>query len=191
MAFKAMSSLVPILDGTNYPQWARRMAALLINMDLDDVVAFDPSSLAPNDSQPCLRANLEDDKKVELQRRDLKAKGVIEMRICDSLLTITQSATSAYETWKLLHHTFQRKSVSALVCAMKTLFKTTKRPDQTIQDYVTDVQSKAVAVKNAGVQLDEHAIVAVVLANLPPTYQHVVSALELWSRSQCRRLLAC
>jgi hypothetical protein len=74
-----MSSFVPILDGTNYPQWARRMAALLVNMELDDVAGFDPRTYVPDITPPSLSSKTDNDTILQLTRRDLKAKGVIEI----------------------------------------------------------------------------------------------------------------
>ena len=141
MAEKTMSSFAPVLDGTNYPQWARRMAALLVNMDLDDVVGFNPKSYVPDKTAPSLLGKETKEAVRDFDRRDLKAKGIIEMRISDSLLAITQSADTAHDAWKMLYETFQRKSVSTLVCCMKQLFKTTKSASQSVQEYITDKQS--------------------------------------------------
>ena len=163
-------TLVPLLTGPNFPQWVRRMGSYLLDKDLDDVVGFDLRTFAPKPSAPTLS---DDDIK-----RDRRAKAKIEMRLSDTILIMAQKANTSYELWKSIHSTFQRKSMSALVAALKAFVSTTKHSTQDITDYIATMQSNAVAVMNAGVAVDEKLIVAMCLANVPDQYDDVVTALD-------------
>jgi hypothetical protein len=161
---------VPLLTGTNFSQWVRRMGCLLISKDLDQVVGFDADTFAPSRSAPTLD--------VELKKLDRKAKAIIELRLSDSILVLGQAPTTSHALWKSLHQIYQRNSMAALVTALKTLMSTVKQPNQSVSEYVAAVQTNAIAVKNAGLAVEEKMIVAIVLANVPEDYNKVLTALD-------------
>jgi hypothetical protein len=71
---------VPLLTGSNFSQWTRRMGSYLVSKELDHVVGLDLETFAPTSHAPTLD--------VELKRLDRKAKALIELRLSDSVLVI-------------------------------------------------------------------------------------------------------
>jgi hypothetical protein len=80
---------------------------------LDWCHCLKPKTLSALMFAKCLPQVQDKDKAREYDRRDLKIKGIIEMRISDSLLGITQEVGTAYAAWKMLYQTFRS---SARVC---------------------------------------------------------------------------
>lgn len=163
---------VPLLSDENYPQWSRRMACLLLSKDLADIVGFNPTTLAPLDDAPTITTN-------EHKKADAKAKARITMRLSDDTLATAQSAQTAHELWKLLHTTYQRSSMAAVVSCLKKLISIVKSPSQTISSYIADIQTKSLSLRNAGVKLQDKLVVALILANLPDDYSEVTTAIDV------------
>ena len=61
-------NIVPIFDGSNFLAWRRRIVNRLIEKDFEDVVGFDPSTLAPSATQPIFK---DDDVKNDRKARAL------------------------------------------------------------------------------------------------------------------------
>jgi gag-polypeptide of LTR copia-type len=160
---------LPILDGTNFNQWKRRMGCLLISKDFENVVGFDYNTFLPLPEQPTLVG--------EDIHKDRKAKAIINLGISDSVATLTQTSASSHELWKQLHATYNRSSMAAVAAALKTFIHTNKGDCQSITDYIASAQQNATALKNTGVPLDDKVIIALILSNLPQEYDDVITAL--------------
>ena len=161
---------VPLLTGTNYSQWARRMGCHLVSKDMEHVVGFDPESFAPDAHAPTLD--------VDLKKLDRKAKALIELRLSDAILVVARTASSSHDLWKILHDTYQRSTMAALVTAIRKLMSTVKRPEQSVSEYVAAVQTNALAVTDAGVAVEEKLVVAITLANATAQFGKVLTALD-------------
>jgi Reverse transcriptase (RNA-dependent DNA polymerase)/gag-polypeptide of LTR copia-type/Integrase core domain/GAG-pre-integrase domain len=161
---------VPPLTGANFTQWVRRMGSLLIDKDLEDVVGFDPDTFEPLADPPTLTDSL--------RKQDRKAKAKIELRLDDTVLHLATKATSSHQLWKSLHSTFNRNSMAAVVASIKNLISCCKDDSMSVTQYIASMQTRALAVQNAGIKLDDKLIVAVMLANLPSSFSDVLTALD-------------
>jgi hypothetical protein len=126
---------VPLFTGTNYQQWSRRMACHLQGKDLEDVVGFDATTLAPSDQVPKLESR-------EEKKRDGKAKAKIMNRLSDDILALADDAGTSHELWRLLHETYQRSSMAAVVSSLKSLINTRKLESQTISAYIAEIKTE-------------------------------------------------
>jgi hypothetical protein len=80
---------VPLLMGSNFSQWVRRMGCFLVSKDLEHVVGFDLESFAPSAKAPTIDANL--------KKLDRKAKAIIELHLSDTILVMAQTAALKFE----------------------------------------------------------------------------------------------
>ncbi|XXQ40022.1 Uncharacterized protein PBTT_10504 [Plasmodiophora brassicae] len=87
---KSDEDRVPTLTGINYLAWAQRMAALLIEKDLEDV----NTTLLPFEHPPTGSPAPGD---IPWAKKDRRAKAKIELRLLDAILTSARIGVRALE----------------------------------------------------------------------------------------------
>lgn len=170
-------SLVPVFTGTGFGKWRHRMANYLLQKDYEDVVGFDLSTLQPNPTAPTLATTDNAVATAANTKKDRKAKATIEHRLDDNVLTMVSNCRTSYETWKALHDNFERKTMAAVVAALKMLVETVKTPTECMQEYVARIQSNFRALKDSGMTM-ELLPVAMLLANVGEAFATTTAAID-------------
>jgi hypothetical protein len=170
-------SLVPVFSGTGFGQWRHRMANYLLQNDYEDVVGFDLDTLQPGATAPILKTDGNDTATHANTKKDRKAKAMIEHRLDDSILAMVSSSRTSYEIWKSLHEKFQRKTMAAVVTALRTLVETTKMPSETMQSYISRIQSNCRALADTGMTMDLLPV-TMLLSNVGEEYAATTTALD-------------
>ena len=179
MTDKGDKNLVPVFNGTGFTQWRHRMANRLLEKDLDEVVGFDTVTLAPNSVAPALTAatkGTDTDDSLSV-RRDRKAKAAIEHRVDAVVLTIISKCSTSHETWKALHSAYHRKTMAAVVTALKALVSTIKGRDEAMQTFIARIQANCQALIDTGITWDLLAV-GMLMANVGEEYGSTISALD-------------
>ena len=160
-ATSSISTYVPILDGTNYREWATQMCAYLCSVGLWLIVSG--ATMAPTDL-------------AELQKWTLfnsMANGQIELR-CSLNIRDSIAATSA-ATWTALSNAFGVTGVSQLFGDFKAVtqfcFSGTQHPAAEISRFNTHNQ-RLVA---SGVTLSGYILEMLLLGALPSKWDHVAA----------------
>ena len=160
-AASSVSTHVPILDGTNYREWAAQMRAYLRSVDLWLIVSS--TTTAPTDP-------------VELQKwtlLDLMANSAIELRCSLNIQDLIGNTSAA--TWTALSTTFGVTGVSHLFGDFKAVtqfrFSGMQHPAAEISHFNTHNQRLVVS----GVTLNGYILGMLLLGALPSKWDHVAA----------------
>ena len=169
-------------DGKNFNCWARRMANLLVEKDLDEVVGIDPTTLALSTESPLRMAKTTDRPAGNIiNRADLKARAKIVNRCTDSVLNLidNRTITSAHDLWKRLQCHYSRKTPAATVKAFRVLAAMRKSPGESCQAYISKVKDAVHEFGEASnTTLNDTVCAAVIFAGLPDEYGSVTAAAD-------------
>lgn len=160
---------IPKLKGqADFPQWKRRIMALLQDKDYDTVIGYDPQTFDPSSSPQLDNSHA---------RIDMKAKGLIELNIEDSILSHIISESSAHSYWVKLHDMYQSSSLSSIVCRLRSLMSCTQdgRP---IQEFIGAIEQRSRELNSSGIDISDKLIAAVVMMNLDQRFAGVATALD-------------
>ena len=160
-ATSSVSTHIPILDGTNYREWATQMRAYLQSVGLWLIVSG--TTTAPMDP-------------VELQKwtlSDLMANGAIELQCSLNICDLIGNTSAA--TWTALSTAFSATGVSRLFGDFKAVtqfhFSGTQHPAAEISRFNTHNQ-RLVA---SGVTLNGYILGMLLLGALPSKWDHVAA----------------
>lgn len=170
-------SLVPIFGGTGFEKWRHRMANYLLQKEYEEVVGFDLTKLQPGPSVPILTVIGDDNATAANIKKDRKAKATIEHRLDDNVLTMVSTCRTSYETWKALHDSFERKTMAAVVSALKKLVETVKTPNETMQGYTARIQTTIELLKISDMTVDLLPV-AMLLANVREAFATTTAAIN-------------
>jgi transposase InsO family protein len=162
---------IPKLQGTeDFPQWKRRAMALLQDKDYDTVINYDFKSFDPLQDAPEVLS-------ADKHRLDLKARGLIELNVSDSVLRQLVSEQSSHAYWIKLHALYQGKSLSSIVCHLRSLLLCTQagRP---AQEFIGLIEQRARELSSAGIELPEKFIAALIICNLDSQLAGVATVLD-------------
>ena len=160
-ATSSVSTHVPILDGTNYREWATQMRAYLRSVGLWLIVSG--TTMVPTDPAELAKWTLSDS----------MANGAIELR-CSLNIRDLIAATSA-ATWTALSTAFGATGVSHLFRDFKAVtqfrFSGTQHPAAEISRFNTHNQRLVVS----GVTLNGYILGMLLLGALPSKWDHLAA----------------
>jgi hypothetical protein len=163
--------MITKLQGADdFPQWKRRIMALLQDKDYDVSIHYDQKTFNPLDVIPTATW---DDK----SRIDMKAKGLIELNVGDSVLHHLVSEVSAHAYWVKLHALYQRRSLSSVVCSLRNLLLCTQS-GKPAQEYIGSIEQRARELNSSGIDLPDNLIAALIMCNLDSRFAGVATALD-------------
>jgi transposase InsO family protein len=165
----SQSISIPKLQGSDdFPQWKRRMIAVLQDKDYDLVISYDQQTFHPISGKTLDPIN---------SRIDMKAKGLIELNVSDSILPHITSELTANDYWIKLHDMFQSSSLSAVVCRLRNLVSCSQG-GMAIQEYIGMVEQRARDLRGCGIEICDRLVCALVIANLDSRFSAVATALD-------------
>jgi hypothetical protein len=162
-------SIPKLVNADDFPQWKRRMMALLQDKDYDLVINYNPKTFDPCDTAPSITE--------KNKRTDIKARGLIELHVHDSVLPQITSTSSTHECWCQLHEIFQRMSISAVVVKLRKLINC-QQDGRSIQDYVADVERLSSDLSSVNINLPSELISALILCNIDSRFANVATVLD-------------
>jgi hypothetical protein len=113
-------TIAKLRGADDFACWKRRIIALLQDKDYDTAIQYDLKNFDPID----VTIHLTNDP--VKQRLDVKARGLIELNVDDTILPYLVTESSAHAYWVKLHSIYQRKSLSSIVYRMRNLFTCTQ-----------------------------------------------------------------
>ena len=155
----------------DFPVWKRRIIALLQEKDYDVCIGYNATNFDPLESQPDFTSTNVS------SRIDLKARGLIELSVDDSILSQLISESTAHAYWVKLHQIYQRKSLSSVVFKLRNLV-TCMQDGRPAQEYIGQVESRARDLQSAGIMIPDQLISALVVCNLDSRFHTVATALD-------------
>jgi hypothetical protein len=110
-------------------------------------------------------------------RIDLKARGLIELSVDDSILSQLISESTAHAYWVKLHKIYQRKSLSSVVFKLRNLV-ICMQDGRPAQEFIGQVESRARDLQSANILIPDQLISALVVCNLDSRFHTVATALD-------------
>lgn len=174
---------VHLFDGSNFNNWKFRMETLLNEMELLKFIEKPVTHMVEFlDGE-----SLDERKKKEtlfnvLDKCDRKCRSQIIQRIADSHLEYVKDKCCAYDIWKSLSDTFERKGVASQLLIRKSLL--TMKFDtghETLANHFLKFDKIVRQLRSTGATLEETDIVCHLLLTMPSEYNTVVTAIETLS----------
>jgi transposase InsO family protein len=162
--------ITKLQNACDFPQWKRRIMALLQDKDYDVCINYDFNTFNPLDIPPSAKCD-------EKSRIDMKAKGLIELNVGDSVLQHLVSEPTAHAYWVKLHALYQRKSLSSVVCSLRSLLFCTQSGKPT-QEYVGSIEQRIRDLNSVGINLPDNLVAAFIMCNLDSRFANVATALD-------------
>ncbi len=169
----ALTSLVPVLDGTNYQEWAKAMEAYLMSMDLWEYANGDEKQ--PTQSSPPTQ-----DEKIAFKAwksTNQKALANIILQVKPSIREDIVMLNDAETIWNHLKTHFDMVQPTTLFkdfkAAISIQIDATKHP----LPQVNRLQAVVQCLSNNGVSMPKIIQAMILLSALPPKWEMLISIL--------------
>ncbi|KAI5643647.1 gag-polypeptide of LTR copia-type domain-containing protein [Phthorimaea operculella] len=156
-------SITKLCGQSNYASWSFAMEMFLIDNDLWDCVLAEEGY------------DLED---AATKKRDAKARSKICLMISENIFPLVSSAKTAKETWDALKKAYADSGLLRRLTLLRKLFGLKLEGCNSIENYVTEVQSTNQALQAIKSGLDDEFLAVVMLAGLTEDFNPLVMALE-------------
>ncbi|UYV77601.1 hypothetical protein LAZ67_15001684 [Cordylochernes scorpioides] len=150
------------LDGYNYSLWSFKIEMLLQKEDLWEVVT----------------ENIPDEPKIEWQKKDSKARAIINLSIADSQIVHVKNLLTAKATWDTLENIYERKTLSGKIYLLRKLYSLKLEEDKDMQQHITTMMELVDKLRTIGETLKDSHITAILLCSLPKSYSNLITMLE-------------
>ena len=158
----------PPLNHTNYAEWSIRMEAILVRVDLWDLVTGDE----------VLENNEKDPKKLrDFRKRQAMCKAEMVLRVDDSQLAHINS-TDPKAIWESLAKVHRARGFGGRLQLRRHFITATMDEDQTMESWIGEVRSRARRLESVEVKVSEEDIIVVLTAGLPISYTPVVISFD-------------
>lgn len=176
---------IPLFTGKNYDNWRFRLETLLDERNLLELVQQEVQFQPEVDNEKPEAKEARDKANEKLKQRDKHCKRLIISSISDSHLEYCKGKDSAYELWKALEGTFQRKGIASQLQVRKSLLSMKHNPNaEGLEAHFLKFDSNIRDLRSAGAKLDEIDIICHLLLTMPGEYNMVVTALETMPSEQ-------
>ena len=162
-------TLVDKFNGDNFSLWKFKMEMVLASKELWDIV--EGSEVAPPSSVD------EKDKKA-YDKRVKTAFAIIATNLVDKEMAHIKHCKGPAEAWKTLCNIHETKSLSNILFLRRKFFTIKMQEGDVMLDHINKVKSLADQLMCLDVPLKDEDIVMTLLDSLPPTYEHLITALE-------------
>lgn len=156
-------------DGQNFTNWYYRIKLVLEQNEVLHVLTEDP----PEDA--LLRKSF--------LTADIKARSILVGCISDNILVMIKEKKSAKEIVETLSVTYEKTGVKSIVMAQKAWRKMEFKFEKPLQEFLQEFQSTAADLRLAGGKVNNHDFIHQLLGAMPPEFDAVVSALDIYSGS--------
>lgn len=153
--------------GENFPNWKFRVEMLLSEFDVLECVG--------DQFQKSLKKA--DDKAA---KKDAKAKNIIVQSVADSHLNILRGKATAYEMWRVLTETYEKKGLCGKLMIKRKMLGMKQGDSESIQDYIQRfdaVMSELASVDPDSIMKSEE-VVCNFLMGVHPKFGTVVTIIE-------------
>lgn len=161
--------LVDKFNGDNFSLWKFKMEMILSAKDLWDIV--DKSELPPPSTAD------ERDKK-DYERRCKRAFAVIATNLVDKEMAHIKACKGPAEAWTTLCNIHEAKSLSNILFLRRKFFTVKMEEGGDMLDHINKVKSLADQLTCLDVGVKDEDVVMTLLESLPPSYEHLITALE-------------
>ena len=166
---REISIPVTQLNDSNYPEWAIRMEAILVQEDLWPMVEISVNTEGKTVQETAVA------KEKAKCTKDKMARAQAEMilQVEDNQL-VHMMSTDPMEIWQILQCVHQAAGFATSL-SLRQKFLTTKKSDsQTMQSWIGYIQGLAFQMENANIAvIDQDKILAITMG-LPPSYDNVI-----------------
>ncbi|KAL9237537.1 hypothetical protein vseg_012072 [Gypsophila vaccaria] len=160
------------LTTTNYSQWAFQIQFFLEGLELFQFL---------DGSHDCPEKTITVDDKptpnpayTVWSRQDRLLLAAVVGTLDGSIAPLVTQSKSAREAWATLSSTFANPSRGHILQLKNRLETITKRPDQTITDYMRQIKTCTLELTNLGKLMDPEDIIAKVIRGFNPTHYRAV-----------------
>lgn len=156
------------LDGSNFSSWKYRVKLLLMEKDIIDIIEkqFDESIYDT------------EEKKKDFKTKDIKARSLIVQCVSDRQLELIKNKDSAYDMWKTLGNTYEKKGLPGQLYLRRKLNSMKLSEGENLDEFLVKFDEIVGQLKNAGTDMKEQDVVCNLLMSLPKSYEIIVSVLE-------------
>lgn len=175
VTYPSAAAIVPVLDGSNYTQWAASMTSFLQSKGLYKYIT---------ERAAALKQHFQDhpEKLEEIMDADEMALGHIKCNILPSYLEVVVSAKTALEAWTKIQDFFAGKETFNKIHLLETLIdgklKDSGNPIQDVQEYIKEKSEICRRLESIGLKISEDLQVAILLARLPESYDTMRRIME-------------
>lgn len=164
---------IPLFDGSNYENWKFRMECLLDEKELLQLIMERPLYDEAVSSETANERALREQRNSRLKVKDKKCKNLIVQKIAESHLSYAMGKESAYDVWKVLEETYQRKSLAEQLRVRKMLLTGSGKHNpatESMEQHFQKFDKLIRQLKATGGKLEEIDIICHLLLSMPPEY---------------------
>lgn len=176
--------LFPKLNGENYFNWKFKMEMLLRREKLWSCITNDPPTI-PRAAAAVIRAanaaiaTATTNLNTFLENSD-QARALIGLCVEDGQLVHIRNSTTAKESWTPLQRHHERDTLSNKVSIIRRISRTQLQEKGDMEKHLEEMVNLFQKLADLGAnQLDDEWKVGFVLSSLPPSYDSLVTALEV------------
>uniref|UniRef100_A0A8D8PVW5 Copia protein n=1 Tax=Cacopsylla melanoneura TaxID=428564 RepID=A0A8D8PVW5_9HEMI len=173
---------VPLFTGNNYDNWRFRLEVLLDEKGLlkyvENEVELEPE---PSGTESSADKTTREKSNSVLEQKGKYCKRLIISTIADSHLEYCKGKSSAFQVWKSLESTFQRKGIACQLQVRKKLLSMKHNTNDSLESHFLKFDNLIRSLKAAGGNLEEMDIICHLLLTMPSEYNMVVTAIETFS----------
>src|SRR5579875_408018 len=156
-------------NGTNFNLWKFKMNLALSSMDLWEIVEGTEEA-PPSDAS-------EKDKK-EYKRRVKKAMSMIGLNLVDAQLAHIKGCKDPAEAWRVLCNIHETRSLSNILFLRRKFFTSKMEEGADLLEHINNIKALADQLACLEVPMRDDDIVMTLLDSLPPSFEHLITALE-------------
>ncbi len=159
-----------LIEG-NYEVWHIQMTAVLVALDLWDVVR--PASEVPSENMP------KGPKEVQaLQKKREMARSKIVLAIDPSQVPFVMGMESPREMWEALEQVHRSLSVNSDLSLRRSFLRIVKKEDKFVIGWIGRVRARALELSHTPCPATTVDVILVITEGLPPQYAPVLTQLE-------------
>jgi hypothetical protein len=164
----------PLLNHTNYAEWALRMEAILIRGGFWDLITGD---------EKLAEGELNEDRVKAFKKREAQCKAEIVLRVDDSQLS-HMADKSPMVVWKALASVHRARGFGSRLQLRRNFITAAMKGSQSMESWIGEVRGLTNRLKAIDVSVSDEDMIVVLTAGLPTSYTPIVISFDALENSK-------
>ena len=165
MATANSTITVKPFDGSNFGNWEFRVKLLLEHHDVLNVISEDPPT---------------GDAEAAWKKKDLRARNLIVMCLCDNVLEMVKSKSTAKAMMETLSKTYSKSGLSNQIQLQTKLRNMRYTGNDSLNNFIIEFEKTITELKSCGGSISDMEIITQLLSSMPEVYQTVTTAIDIY-----------
>ena len=109
---------------------------------------------------------------------DRIVRATIQMHLSESVYFTVQSCSTAFELWKTLSETYEKKVASTKMYLIRRLYNLRMKESDSVQAHLNEYESLSSQISSQGTKIEDELKAMILMSSLPSSWETVVTTVQ-------------